>query len=299
MDKDDMIPITDLLVERMERYRSEMNLSQAEFASKIGYSLSGYKKILRCETNTINISKYVQLAKVTEKVFWLAVFYGNQMIEIADIIDGFKRTYSCKIKLFTCIINEKLADDAFGQDSACLISFLRNLDYCLKSESYSIFERFKGKGTSKADNLMPLFNPRNWENKHNRDTSRMSAKQLNQELAYRIERYRVEKGFSQETFAEEIGYSLSGYKKMISGKTRGIPMDIVAFAADVLEKVSLLSFGDRNIDRIALALDQGPASYEEKRNILFLLDTMNLEFDLPQDYIDSVIDTIHELGEMK
>lgn len=99
------IPITELIVERMERYRFDMKLTQAEFADKIGISLSGYKKILHCDTNYLMYERYVAIAVVTQKVFWVAYFLGEPYVSIADLFDQYDFSFEAKIKSFLELVD--------------------------------------------------------------------------------------------------------------------------------------------------------------------------------------------------
>lgn len=295
MKNQERILIDDLFVNRMEQYRAEMNLSQAEFASKIGFSLSGYKKILRCETNSVSFERYKKLCAMTQKVFWVAYYNRKHYTALADIIDNCPGDINHKLAFFSCMC--KLNDDLI-QDNCTLIE--KDIEIMLNyfsSETYKLISRLfeelgiprKSEFAITVHTLLSVCPKKQQANRH--------FKFDNNELLYRIERFRSEKGCSQAEFAKALGYSLSWYKKLLNG--RDIKIVTMLQMSHYLDAVSILTaWTGGNTDKMALALDENIQGFELKSELLKVFDVMEWELEIPQAYIDRIVELIRKLGEI-
>lgn len=283
------IIISDLFVERMERYRSGMNLSQAEFAAKIGLSLSGYKNILNARTRTMEYNRFLKLAYVTQKIFWIAFLLDESLIPLAEAYDEYEYYYYAKFDSFLNLYKIMKQIPPTNSELASTAEYVRIIGRFITSKSYQYW------------NNLPIDRPvrvkkGNIESRY--DLNVDSESKRVREYISRLERFRAEMGKSQAEFASILGYSLSGYKKMLSKAYSRITVEEIWRYSHILEKVSLGTAltGDK-LDGIALALDESNLSYELKRYMMGFMDSLYDEFGLTQEYIDGVVYRIKHLGE--
>lgn len=120
-------------------------------------------------------------------------------------------------------------------------------------------------------------------------------KKLENEFMWRMEIYRIKAGLTKEQFAHAIGYSLSGYKKMLSGKTRGIPLGRAICAILILRKLSLetVLWNDK-MDPLALALDDTSFPYSVREAIFSFCQVCDSEFVLSPHFMEDAIDRVRK-----
>jgi len=69
---------------KLKMLRIELNISQCDFAELLGYSVSGYAKIERNETD-LTIAKLENIAKILGISIITLLFFGNDKIENYEI----------------------------------------------------------------------------------------------------------------------------------------------------------------------------------------------------------------------
>lgn len=289
MEKLDKIIISDLFVERMEKYRCEQRLTQAQFAARLDLSLSGYKNILNYRTKAMSYDRYLKLADSTKKIFWLAFLFDKSLIPLADAFDEYDYAFHAKIDCFIDLFKEIQKNPPTATELTEIVESIRETGRFITSRSFQYLAGLP------ADRPLSMKKENYW-NRY--DMSKDTSNKRLQEFSFRLERCRIEMGKTQAEFAKMLDYSLSGYKKLLSQSCRTIGAVDFFYYTEMLNKISFLTIilGDK-LDCIAVALDESNLEYDIKLKIMDFFGTLYDEFGLTQEYIDGVVYRIKHLGE--
>lgn len=118
---EDYIRDYSIFLERMERFRTEQGISQAEFAKQLGYSLAKYKRIITMHGPVMAVLGPFHAEKLLEKVSLVTAAFGSRLDPIALALDETPNSYEFKkrVMLMFDLMEEELGlTDQYIQEVA-------------------------------------------------------------------------------------------------------------------------------------------------------------------------------------